>query len=276
VDIPEHARTIEQCGFYRIWVRDMITVPWELWTALSTVVLSTKKIRVGMDVANPYTRSPVVMAHAAATLDRISKGRLDLGFGGGIPGLLRKVGIEKKQEALKECVHIVRALLSGSTVSFHGKVFRINDLRLPARPYSEKIPLFIAAIDEKNFRLAQSLSDGVLTISAHEKYLEKALNTLKDEEKSIPLATWLPFSSSKEKLTSYVHMISPQLPDGFWKMAGKHREELEADELMDIFAICGEEDLEQKVERMEKAGVSEMIFEYFTLDELATLASIMK
>jgi hypothetical protein len=51
---------------------------------------------------------------------------------------------------------------------------------------------------------------------------------------------------------------------------------LGADELTDTFTICGEEDLEQKVERLKKIGVSEMIFEYFTLDELGTLASILE
>ena len=275
-DIPEHARIIEECGFYRIWVRDMIIVPWELWTALSTVVLSTNRIRVGMDVANPYTRSPVVMAHAAVTLDRISKGRLDLGFGGGIPGLLKKMGIEKKEEALGECVHIVRALLSGNTVSFQGKTFQINDIQLPALPYSKNVPIFIAAMDEKNFHLAQRLSDGVLSISANEKYLEKALDMVKNEAKAIPLATWLPFSRSEEKLTSYVRMISPQLPDGFWEMAETHREGLGNDELIDIFGICGEEDLEQKVEKLAGLGVSEMIFECSALDELAILASKLK
>lgn len=55
-DISEHTRVIEGYGFYRIWVRDMITVPWELWTALSTVVLSSSRVRVGIDVAQTPTR----------------------------------------------------------------------------------------------------------------------------------------------------------------------------------------------------------------------------
>lgn len=271
--IQEHARIIEECGFYRIWVRDMISAPWELWTALSAVVLSTEKIRVGMDVANPYTRSPVVMAHAAVTLDRISKGRLDLGFGGGIPGLLKKMGIEKKEEALGECLYLVQELLSGDSVSFQGNVFHVNDVQLPAQPYRKNVPIFIAAMDEKNFRLAQSLADGVLTISANEKYLENALGMLKNESKTIPLATWLPFSLSKEKLSSYVQMMSPQLPESFWKMAEMEPEGLGTDETINIFTISGEDDLEQKVERLDGLGISEVIFEYFDLDELGTLAS---
>lgn len=254
----------------------MLTVPWELWTALTAVVLSTNNLRVGMDVANPYTRSPVVMAHAAVTLDRISKGRLGLGFGGGIPGLLKRMGIEKKEDALRECVHIVRSLLNGSSVSFQGKTFQVNNIQLPAPPYSKNVPIFIAAMDEKNFRLAQELSDGVLTISAHEKYLEKALGMLKNDEKAIPLATWLPFSLAEEKLSSHLKMIISQLPHGFWEMAETHWEGLEIDGIVDLFAICGEENLKQKVERLKELGVSEIVFEYFDLDELGSLAAMLK
>ncbi len=127
-DIPEHAKIIEQCGFYRIWIRDMIIAPWELWTALSTVVLKTNRIRVGIDVANPYTRSPVVMAHAAVTIDRISQGRLDLGFGGGIAEFLSAIGIHKEEEALQECVQIVRSLLNGNRTSFRGDIFQMQRL----------------------------------------------------------------------------------------------------------------------------------------------------
>jgi hypothetical protein len=275
-NISEHAKIIEKYGFYRIWIRDMIIAPWELWTALSTVVLSTSKIRVGIDVANPYTRSPVVMAHAAVTMDRISKGRLDLGFGGGIARLLKGMGIEKEEGALKECVQIVRSLLGGNSTTFTGKTFKINEMKLPVLPLSKNIPIFIAAMDEKGFRIGGEISDGVLTVSANARFLEKAFQWTKRGDDVIPLSTWLPFSLSKENLSTYLQMLASNFPMEFWALVEADKDGLSSDELIDILAICGEEDLGNKIERLENLGVAEIIFEYFNLDELEALKSLLK
>jgi len=274
--ISEHAEIIEKYGFYRIWIRDMIIAPWELWTALSTTVLSTTKTRVGIDVANPYTRSPVVMAHAAATMDKISKGRLDLGFGGGISSLLKGMGIEKEEGALKECVHVVRSLLSGKKTTFTGKTFKINEIKLPIEPYTRNLPIFVAAMDEKGFRIARDVSDGVLTVSANGQFLKKALEWSRRGDDLIPLATWLPFSLSRETLSAYLQMLASNVPDEFWNMMEMDRHTLTVDNLVDNLAICGEEDLKDKVERLEALGVAEIIFEYFNLKELEVLKSYLK
>ncbi len=275
-NISEHAKIIEKYGFYRIWIRDMIIAPWELWTALSTVLLSSSEIRVGMDVANPYTRSPVVMAHAAVTMDRISKGRLDLGFGGGIPRLLKGMGIEKEEGALKECVQIVRSLLRGNMTTFAGRTFKINEMKLPIRPHTKNMPIFIAAMDEKGFRIAGEISDGVLTVSANAKFLKKALKWTRRGDDVIPLATWLPFSLSKEKLSTYLQMLVSNFPMEFWELVEADKDGLSTEELIDILAICGEEDLRNKVKRLKDLGVAEIIFEYFELDELEALKSFLK
>lgn len=274
--IPEHARIIEDYGFHHIWIRDMIVVPWELWTALSTVVLSTKKIRVGIDVANPYTRSPAVVAHAAVTMDRISKGRLDLGFGGGMSSLLKGVGIEKRDNGLQECVHIVKSLLEGKRTYFAGDVFQMDGIILPTVPHGKKIPLLLAAMDEITFRLAGELADGVITVSSNEKLLRKAMEWAKRDEESIPLSTWLPFSLSRDKLAPYLEMMRSQLPDDFWGLMDIDKDGLGSNKLIDIFAVSGEKDLSRKVETLSNIGVSEIIFEYFNLSELKELHLLLK
>src|ERR1700754_246986 len=55
----------------------------EGWTALAALARDTTQIRLGTSVLCNSYRHPSVLAKMAATLDVISDGRLDLGFGAG-------------------------------------------------------------------------------------------------------------------------------------------------------------------------------------------------
>ena len=201
---------------------------------------------------------------------------MDLGFGGGISSLLEGMGIKKEEGALEECVHVVRSLLSGKKTTFAGKTFKINEIKLPIGLYAENLPIFVAAMDEKGFRIASDVSDGVLTVSANGKFLKKALEWTRREDTLIPLATWLPFSPSRETLSAYLQMLASNVPVEFWDMMEMDRHTLTTDKLIDNLAICGEEDLRDKVEKLDALGVAEIIFEYFNLNELEVLTSSLK
>lgn len=216
------------------------------------------------------------MAHGAVTMDRISKGRLDLGFGGGIPRLLESMGIKKEEGALQECVGVVRSLLGGGKTTFSGNTFKINEVELPRLPYDKDIPIYVAAMDEKGFRVAREVSDGVLTISANAKFLRRALEWISGGSDAIPLGTWLPFSLSKEKLFTYLQRLVSNLPQGFWALTEMDKDRLSREELVDTFAVCGEGDLREKIERLENLGIAEIIFEYMNLTELEALEFFLR
>ena len=266
--IPEHAKALESCGFHRIWVRDMFTVPWELWSAASAVALSTARVRIGVDVTNPYTRSPLVTAHAAVTIDNLSGGRLDLGLGKGIEEFLKKAGLEPKDTALEEAVLVIGELVSGKRVFHKGRSFSFRDVQLPIAAVQQKLPVWIAAMEEEGFRSAGCLADGVLTISARRPFLEKALGWL---GKPLPVATWLPYSSSREELASYLDDLLPRLPGQILEEMGLEKEWVSREEMLDGFAVCGPGDLVEKAGRLEGLGVSEIILEYFRLEDLKEL-----
>lgn len=270
--IPEHARAIEECGFHRVWVRDMYVVPWELWTAATAVALHTEKVRVGVDVTNPYTRSPVVTAHAAATLDNLSGGRLDLGMGKGIPDFLKQMGLKTRESALEEALEVIGALLAGKKVCHRGASYSIRDVALAAETKQERLPVWVAAMDEEGFRLGGRLSDGVLTISARKPFLEKARGWI---GKPLPLATWLPYSPSREKLAAYLDDLLPRFPAEVLEVMGLDQELVSRDELLDNFAVCGPRDLAEKKRELEGLGVSEIILEYFALEDLRELCGTL-
>src|SRR3954467_10096249 len=88
---PEHTpertlaltRQAEAAGFEYGWLFDSHVLwrdPYPLLTLMTGV---TERMRLGTCVTNPGTREPTVTASALATLDELSRGRMDLGIGRG-------------------------------------------------------------------------------------------------------------------------------------------------------------------------------------------------
>src|SRR5260370_15176868 len=56
---------------------------YDVWTLLTAIALRTKRASVFPDVANLPLRPPAMLAKAAASLDLLSGGRVELGLGAG-------------------------------------------------------------------------------------------------------------------------------------------------------------------------------------------------
>ncbi|MFN2614451.1 MAG: LLM class flavin-dependent oxidoreductase [Actinomycetota bacterium] len=89
--VLDHARLAERLGFDNVWVEDhlrVIAVPpgapaYEGWTTLTALLAGTTTIKAGPLVLAEAFRNPALLANMAATLDRLSGGRLLLGLGAG-------------------------------------------------------------------------------------------------------------------------------------------------------------------------------------------------
>ena len=64
----------------------------DAWTLLSVIAARTTSVRVALNVANLPLRPPVVLARSVATLDRLSGGRVELAWNGGVLGRDRRRG----------------------------------------------------------------------------------------------------------------------------------------------------------------------------------------
>lgn len=94
------ARFAEQAGYDSVWAGDSLLARprGEPISLLSAVAGATTRVRLGTAVLLPLLRHPVSLAHALATLDRVSKGRVILGIGPGaeLPGThaeLKAIGV---------------------------------------------------------------------------------------------------------------------------------------------------------------------------------------
>lgn len=240
VDIGLHARVLEDKKFHRIWIPDTIVSPWEYWVASTLVVENTKQIKVGLGVTNPYARSPVILAQALSTLNNLSGGRISLALGKGTPRFLEKAGLKQHESAVEEAIHIIRGLVRGERVSFHGDVFQIDGMLLRTQPCSKAIPVYLAAVSESSWQLATKVADGIST------FITDDLETKKEklsQGKNLPVAVLVPFSVKRKDFFRH--------------------------------ALNSPEKLAKTIEQLESWGIDELILAYADLEDVEALSSVL-
>jgi probable F420-dependent oxidoreductase len=148
---PEYvsmARAAEDVGFDSIWVGDHLLYrddgrpergPWDAWTLLAGLAAVTERVRLGPLVACAAFHPPAVLAKMAATVDEMSGGRLVLGLGAGWNRAeFHAFGLpfDHRTSRFAESFEIVRRLLGGERVTFHGTHRHVDDavlLPVPTR-----------------------------------------------------------------------------------------------------------------------------------------------
>ncbi|HZW56970.1 MAG TPA: LLM class flavin-dependent oxidoreductase [Nitrososphaerales archaeon] len=164
----------------------------EATTVVGAIARSTKRIRVGTGVINPYTRYPSLIAMTAATMDELSNGRAVLGLGsGGVIGSLEHgipnefVGQEFSHPLahLKEIVQVLRILLSGQSVTFEGDFYKLRDVKLHFKPVQDRIPIYFGQQGPKMMELAGQIADGVLiTLCCTIPYVRDVISRIEQSE----------------------------------------------------------------------------------------------
>ncbi len=145
----------------------------DMWTLLSVVAAQTERIRLVPDVANLPLRPPAVLAGAAASLDILSGGRVELGLGSG--AFARAVGALGGPErapgpavdALEEAIAVLRSLWTpGPAVTFQGTHYTLHGAQpgpFPAHP----IGIWLGAYKPRMLRLTGRLADGWIPTLAY-------------------------------------------------------------------------------------------------------------
>ncbi|HAX81252.1 MAG TPA: LLM class F420-dependent oxidoreductase [Actinobacteria bacterium] len=173
--LVRHAVVAEQAGFdgllvsehFHPWVDDQSAAGFAFAT-IGAMAQATSRVRITTGVTTPLFRyHPGVVAQAAATLDRLSNGRFDLGVGTGeninegplgyhFPGYAERAG------RMREALQIMRRLLDGEKLTFAGEYYRTDRARLYSPPLG-RVPIWMASGGPKSAALAAEFADGIIT-----------------------------------------------------------------------------------------------------------------
>jgi alkanesulfonate monooxygenase SsuD/methylene tetrahydromethanopterin reductase-like flavin-dependent oxidoreductase (luciferase family) len=169
---PEHPLAIaalaDELGFDLVGVQDH---PYQsrfldTWTLLTAMAMRTKKIGLFTDVANLPLRPPAVLAKAAASLDLISGGRVELGLGaGGSFEAIKAIGGPmltrgESVEALDEAIQVVRLMWSAQRgARFEGKHYQLAGVHTGPAP-AHPIGIWLGAYKPRMLALVGRAADG--------------------------------------------------------------------------------------------------------------------
>ncbi|MFB4317232.1 LLM class flavin-dependent oxidoreductase [Actinomadura sp. 21ATH] len=138
------AQRAERLGFDSVWAGDSLVARprAEPLALLAAVAAATERITVGTAALTAPLRHPLTAAHAIATIDRLSEGRLILGLGAGFPYPataaefgLAGVPFAERAGRLMETVRLWRSLWSREPPgSFTGRYWHFSGLDGLPRP----------------------------------------------------------------------------------------------------------------------------------------------
>ena len=145
------------------------TDPWnEAWTSLAALAEATSRIHVGVLVSSVGYRNPAILAKMAATVDVISRGRLEFGIGAGyLESEYRMYGIPFPNDAvrlaqLNEALHICKLLWTCERSDFAGQHFTLHQAVCEPKPIRQPHPpIWIGGMGEqKTLRMVAEHADG--------------------------------------------------------------------------------------------------------------------
>jgi probable F420-dependent oxidoreductase len=173
LDLTEKAEVL---GFDSVWVGDSVLARprFEALTTLAAVAARTQRVRLGTAVLLPMLRHPVLLANEVASLDHVANGRLILGvgIGGNSPAVAQEfaacgISIGRRVGLLTEGITLMRRLWAEPEVTFEGRYFQVQSVRLGLRPLQQpSVPLWLAGSADNALRRVLRLADGWLPISS--------------------------------------------------------------------------------------------------------------
>jgi F420-dependent oxidoreductase-like protein len=166
----ELVQEAEAAGFDSVWAAEAYGS--DAATVLAWLAGQTERIRLGSAIFQMPARSPAMTAMTAATLDRLSNGRMLLGIGPSGPQVAEGWHGQRFARQLgrtREYVEILRKALARERLVYEGETYTLplpdgpgKALKLMIDTVQERIPIYVAAIGPKNTQLVGEIADGWL------------------------------------------------------------------------------------------------------------------
>jgi probable F420-dependent oxidoreductase len=144
----------------RFWPLDIpVLDPWVAITAMATV---TKRIRFITSVLRMAIRKPLLEAKTVSSVAAISNDRVALGVGlAWMPEEFEWLHEDMKTRGARvnEAIQIIRLVLGGGMVEFHGKYYSFDRLTMAPTP-KKRVPIYVGGTTKPALRRAARYGDG--------------------------------------------------------------------------------------------------------------------
>ena len=173
--VVDLAKRAEANGFTHVWVFDSHVLWQEPFVILARILAETERIVVGPMVTNPGSRDWTVLASTFATLNDAYGPRTICGIGRG-DSALRVIGRKPRTLAeMAEAMHVVKGLVAGETVDYHG-----TEIRFPWLERGWDLPMWGAGYGPRALDCIGRHADGFVLQLADPQILEWTRSAVMD------------------------------------------------------------------------------------------------
>jgi probable F420-dependent oxidoreductase len=157
----------EELGFDSVWMEEHHSVKGHYWPSpllvLAGFATRTSRLVLGTDILVFPFYHPVRLAEDAALLDVISEGRFVLGTAIGYKPdefALYDTPLEKRGARFEEGLRLIKALWTQDTVTFTGRHYTANNVRIEPKPLTKPHPpVWIGGWSKLTLQRAATMAD---------------------------------------------------------------------------------------------------------------------
>ncbi|MFP5020037.1 LLM class F420-dependent oxidoreductase [Pseudonocardia phyllosphaerae] len=165
---------MERAGLDAVWAAEAYS--FDAVSLLGYLAAKTERLEIGSAILPIYSRTPTLTAMTAAGLDALSGGRFNLGLGASGPQVVEGfhgVRYDKPIGRTREIIEICRTVWKREEKLTHDGLYPIplpedqgtglgKPLKIINHPQRADIPIWVAALGEKNLQMTAELANGWL------------------------------------------------------------------------------------------------------------------
>ena len=165
---------LEKAGLDMIWVAE--PYGFDAPTLMGYLAAKTETVEIGAGILNVFSRTPGALLQTAAGLDNVSGGRAVFGLGASGPQVIEGfhgLAYDKPLTRTREVIEVLRMGLRREPLDFQGKTVQLplpegqglglgKPLKLLNKPERADVPIWVAALGDKNVAMTAEVADGWL------------------------------------------------------------------------------------------------------------------
>ncbi|GAA4109529.1 LLM class F420-dependent oxidoreductase [Nocardioides fonticola] len=169
---------LEKAGLDLIWVAE--PYGFDAPTLMGYLAAKTETVQIGAGILNIYSRTPGALLQTTAGLDNVSGGRAVMGLGASGPQVIEGfhgLPYDRPLGRTREIIGLLRQGLRGEPLTSDG-IFKLplpadqglglgKPLKLLNKPERADVPIWVAALGDKNVTMTAEIADGWLPFLFH-------------------------------------------------------------------------------------------------------------